>query len=92
MALCKEIKQSDGVLTNYHRVLSIVQEINDYTAIAVVSYVDEESRRNDVVADGDNRPYRNAVTYQMAYDENMTVKTAYDYLKTLPQYEGAEDI
>lgn len=92
MALYKEIKQNDGVTTAYHRVLYVTQHVNDYTAIAVVSYTDEESRSNDIPSEGDNRPYRNAITYQMDYDENMTIKTAYDYLKTLPQFEGAEDV
>ena len=37
-------------------------------------------------------PYKVAITYETDYKENMTVKEAYDYLKTLPEFEGAEDI
>ena len=91
MALYKEIRQSDDVITNYHRVLSVTQVVNEYTAVAVVSYVDVLSRSNDN-ADAEQRPYRNAITYQTEYDESMNVKSAYDYLKTLPQFEGAEDV
>ena len=91
MALYKEIKQNDGVTTAYHRVLYVTQHVNEYTAIAVVSYVDAESRENDLASNGDNRPYRNAITYQMAYDESMTIGKAYDYLKTVPEFEGAEN-
>ena len=39
-----------------------------------------------------DRPYRAAVTYEKKYEENMTIEDAYKYLKTLPDYEDAEDI
>ena len=44
MALKKEIRQSDGVVTNYHRILYIQSTINSHDSIAVVSYVDEIGR------------------------------------------------
>lgn len=92
MALYKEIKQSDGVLTTYHRILYLMANVNSHNSIAVVSYVDVDSRQNDLVENGDNRPYRNATTYECPYDENMTVEGAYNYLKTLPQFEEALDV
>lgn len=92
MALHTEIKQPDGVVTKYHRVLSVTQIVNEYTAIAVVSYVDEKSRKNDLIHNGENRPYRQAVTRQIDYDESMTIEKAYTYLKTLPEFEGAQDV
>lgn len=91
MALYKEIRQDDGVTTNYHRVLFVQQMVNHHNSIAVLSYVDDEARENEkefVIA----QPYMRSVTYEMAYDPTMTVETAYDYLKTLPQFEGAIDI
>lgn len=91
MALYKEIKQSDGVVTNYHRILFVMHTTNRQNSIAVISYVDESSRddeKNNVVA----QPYQKSVTYETAYDSNMTVENAYDFLKTLPEFEGAEDI
>ena len=92
MALLKEIRQDDGVPTKYHRVLYLIHNVNSHNSIAVVSYVDEESRANDVASNGDSRPYRHAITYEIPYDESMTVKTAYDYLKTLSEFENAEDV
>ena len=92
MALYKEIRQEDGVITNYHRIIYVTNTINSHNSIAVVSYVDEESRGNDAVINGDMRPYRKATTYEMEYVENLTVEDAYKWLKTLPQYEGSEDI
>lgn len=91
MALSKPIRQEDGVTTNYHRILYLMQTVNKQNSIAVVSYVDDQSRNDEkesVVA----QPYQKAVTYETDYDETMTVEKAYDYLKTLPQFEGAEDI
>lgn len=90
MALYKEIKQSDGVITKYHRILFIQTTINRQNSIAVLSYVDDESRdaeKENVMA----QPYQKSVTYETAYDPSMTIATAYEYLKTLPLFQGAVD-
>lgn len=91
MALYKEIKQSDGVTTKYHRILYVTVTTNCQNTIAVLSYVDNESRSSEIdktLA----QPYQKAVTYETDYDPTMTIDAAYGYLKTLPQFEGAEDI
>lgn len=91
MALQKDIRQDDGVTTSYHRVLQIIQTINRQTSIAVISYVDETARsdeKNSVIM----QPYSKCVTYELPYDEAMTIENAYDYLKTLPQFEGAINV
>ena len=91
MALYKEIKQADGVTTNYHRIMSVTVTTNRQNSIAVFSYVDNESRESEK-GDVMMQPYIKAVTYETAYDPDMTVSAAYDYLKTLPLFEGAVDI
>lgn len=91
MALKKAIKQIDGVTTNYHRILSLTQTVNHHNSIAVLSYIDEEARegeQNNSIA----QPYKASITYETDYNENMTIETAYEFLKTLPQFEGAEDV
>lgn len=91
MALYKEIKQDDGVITSYHRILFIRQMINHHTSIAVLSYVNDEARSDEkeaVIA----QPYQKSTTYELPYDENMTVSEAYEWLKTQPQFEDAEDV
>ncbi|MDD6145721.1 MAG: hypothetical protein PUB43_01575 [Oscillospiraceae bacterium] len=91
MALRKEIIQSDGVVTDYHRILYITSTINSHTSIAVLSYVNEAAR----AAEKDEirvNPYTKAITFETAYDEGITVESAYEYLKTLPQFSGAVDI
>ena len=91
MALRKEIRQEDGVTTSYHRILYLMQTVNRQTSIAVVSYVDETARideQNAVIG----QPYKQATTYEIAYDATMTIEKAYDFLKTLPQFENAENV
>lgn len=90
MALYKEIRQEDGVITNYHRVLFIQTTINQQNSIAVLSYTDEESRESEKGTE--YQPYRQSVTYEVAYDPTMTVENAYEYLKTLDIFEGAKDV
>lgn len=91
MALYKEIRQDDGVTTKYHRILFVQTTVNRQNSIAVLSYVDDTSRDNEkeaIIA----QPYIKSVTYETAYDETMTISSAYDYLKSLPLFEGAVDI
>ena len=91
MALYKPIKQEDGVTTNYHRILFLTQTVNSHNSVAVLSYVDKETRA-DEIGNVIAQPYQKSVTYQTEYDPNMTIETAYDYIKTLPQFDGAEDV
>ena len=89
MALKKDIKQDDGVVTSYHRILFVQKTVNSHDSIAVLSYVDQAARG---IESGEKRPYKVAITYEKEYDESMTIENAYEYLKTLPEFEGAEDI
>lgn len=91
MALYKDIRQIDGVTTNYHRILYLTHTVNSHNSIAVISYVDTVARndeKNSIIQE----PYVKAVTYETNYDEYMTVENAYEYLKTLPDFEGAIDV
>ena len=91
MALYKEIRQDDGVVTKYHRILFVQTMINSHNSIAVLSYVDDIARDEEKEA-VIGQPYVRSVTYERPYDPNMTIDKAYDYLKTLPRFEGATDI
>lgn len=89
MALSKPITQDDGVTTNYHRIVRLESVINSHVSIVVFSYVNQESRHKEST---EYSPYRSAITYTTDYIENMTIENAYNYLKSLPAFEGAEDI
>lgn len=91
MALFKPVKQNDGVTTNYHRILFCQITTNCQNSIAVLSYVDEDSRNAE---SGENmeQPYSKCITYETEYDATMTIEKAYEFIKTLPAFEGAEDV
>ena len=91
MALYKPIRQADGVTTNYHRVLFCQITTNRQNSIAVVSYVDDQARI-DEKSNTIDQPYQKSVTYETAYLPSMTIEMAYEYLKTLPEFEGAKDV
>lgn len=91
MALYKEIKQNDGVVTKYHRILFVQKTTNRQNSIAVLSYVDDESRNSEKESVM-SQPYQKSVTYETGYDDEMTIEKAYGYLKSLPQFEGAVDV
>ena len=96
MALLKTIIQPNGVPTEYHRVYTIENVVNDKTIIWVYSYVNENERERDK-----NKPkysIRTGDVYiaiseeKIDYNDTLTVDDAYEYLKTLDKYAGAEDI
>ena len=91
MALYKEVRQDDGVTTRYHRILFVQTTLNRQNSIAVLSYVDEDARENEKGAVA-AQPYVKSVTYEIPYNEAMTVESAYEYLKSMPQFEGAVDV
>lgn len=91
MALNKPILQEDGVVTNYHRILSVKSTVNSHNSIAVISYINDTAR--NLESSGEvMSPYRQGYTFETDYNEYMTVEKAYDYLKTLPEFEGADDV
>ncbi len=89
MALKKAIRLEDGVTVSYHRVSYIHNTINRQTSIAVMSYVDKQAREDELEG---KSPYRQSKTFEVEYDENITPSKAYDVLKSLPDFEGAEDV
>ena len=91
MALKKKIIQEDGVVTEYHRILYVSNTVNSHCSVSVISLVSEEIR-NKQLAGEIQQPYQKIVTYETTEVSDMSVKKAYAYLKTLPEFEGAEDI
>lgn len=90
MALQKEI-QADGITASYHRILTLALTTNSHNSIVVLSYLDAAARAQEQA--GSSEPvYRRGITYETDYDETMTVESAYSYLKTLPDFEGALDV
>lgn len=91
MALFKPVVQEDGVTTNYHRIVYVQITTNRQNSIAVKSYTSPEARSGEktgTIAE----PYSKNITYETDYNPEMTTGEAYAYVKSLPEFEGAENI
>lgn len=91
MALKKRVIQEDGVVTEYHRILYVSNTVNSHSSIAVISLVSEEIRDKQLAREI-KEPYQKIITYETTEYSDLTVEKAYEYLKTLDAFEGAEDI
>lgn len=98
MALQKSIKKPNGVVTSYHRIALVNIDVNQQITLLIYSYIDEQGRQYEkdyaagLIEGEPVFPYVDAEYKSIDYDENMNIKTAYAYLKTLPEFEGAEDV
>lgn len=101
MALSKKIELDNGVTTNYHRIVSINQIVNDQTLIEVASYTSEEKREEEQQAleyakNNEQYPETNVFidTEYIAKEYNEKdgdIEDMYKYLKTLDKFKGAKD-
>lgn len=91
MALKKSILQSDGLTTEYHRILSIDSIINNSTTIVVASYINETARNNELNHEIES-PYQKTNKYIFNYIENLTISSAYSLIKTLDNFKNSEDV
>lgn len=88
MALKKEIQLENGIIINYHRIITLQLVTNKSVDMIVASYVDEENRDKDFL---DNKIIQTKV-YTDTYQENYNIEKAYEYLKTLPEFKDAIDV
>lgn len=95
MALKLTVVGEDTVTTSYHRVVKIETVVNRYTRIQVESVIDESARSIQKAYDGSESyvpPYSTVMYYTTDYGAFNDVTGAYEYLKSLPEFEGATDI
>lgn len=100
MGLKKRISQGNGVVLNYHRVVSVHTITNNQTIVEVAGYTSQAKRREEkeaaeLVAQGQPAEcdvYIATTYFNAEYDPGMTVINAYNYLKGLPEFEGATDV
>ena len=92
MALKKEIQLENGVIVNYHRIVSINKITNNSTIIEVASYTSEEKRLEETEKAGQEMNIFIHTEYiQVEYDENNSIKDFYEYLKTTDRFKDAKD-
>ena len=102
MALKKTVRMQNGIATEYHRIAMLKIDINQEITILINSYLSEDGRQVEKdYAEGKYKdvdeglipfPYYNAEYLNAPYDSEMTIRKAYADLKTLPEFEGAEDV
>lgn len=102
MAIKKKVTLPNGVITEYHRIAMIKIDINQQNTILIHSYLSEAGRQiekdyaagkyRDLEEGMMNWPYVDAQYLNCDYDGEMSISKAYEWLKTQPQFVGAEDI
>lgn len=102
MAIKKTVTKPNGIVTEYHRIAMVKIDINEQNTLLVYSYLSEAGRQIEkdyaagLYADLEegmmNWPYVDARYLNCDYDGEMTIVKAYEYLKTLPEFEGAIDV
>jgi hypothetical protein len=95
MALKKAIELANGVVVNYHRVTSLDIITNVQNIIEVSSYTSEAKRLEEKAALENGAPadvFVSTTILSAPYEQTATIEQVYEYLKTLPEYEGAENV
>lgn len=102
MAIKKQVIADNGIVTEYHRIAMIKTEVNQTVTILIYSYLSIDGRQiekdyaaglyDNVEMGMIKFPYVDAQYVSADYDPEMTVTKAYGYIKTLPQFQGAEDV
>ena len=97
MALKKKIELENGIVVDYHRIVSINKITNTTTILEVASYVSKEKRQEEIDyynSTEENKRmnvFINTTYLNKEYDENDTIKSLYNYLKITEKFEGATD-
>lgn len=98
MALKKEIILDNGIIVNYHRIVSINKITNNSNIIEVASYISKEKRQeeidyyNSTEEDKIMNVFISTNYINKEYNETDTIKDLYEYLKTLDIFKDAEDV
>ena len=94
MALIKEIELNNGVKVNYHRVVSVNNITNHASIIEIASYTSKEKREQEKEAFEKGKfidAFKETKFIEKEYEEDLNVVSAYEYLKTLPEFSGCTD-
>lgn len=95
MALLKQIELPSGVAVGYHRIVSLNVITNHVNLIEVASYTSAAKRAEEQAALAANAPmdvFIHTEIHEAPYDQGMTVESAYEWVKALPAFEGAQDV
>ena len=94
MGLKKEIELDNGVILNYHRIISVNKITNNATVVEISSYTSEAKRQVEKEAIQNAKPfnvYIHTTFIEKEYVEDETIKDLYEYLKTTEKFKDAEN-
>jgi hypothetical protein len=97
MGLLKQIELENGIVVNYHRVVSINKITNNSNVIEVASYTSKEKREEEKTyyesqeQDKKMNVFIDTTFINKEYVEDETIQEVYDYLKTTEKFENAKD-
>lgn len=91
MALYKPIEMNNGVVLNYYRIVRVEIITNSHNTIEVQGYISQEQRAKEMVNPSFSNVYVDTFYFRTDYDQNMTVDTAYEYLKQTEMFQNASD-
>ena len=94
MGLIKEVELDNGIVTNYHRIVSINNITNVSTVIEVASYTSKDKREKEKEAIKNGKSMDVFVDTKFInkdYSENYDITKGYKFLKTLEGFKDAED-
>ena len=97
MAINKQETLPNGLPLSYWRIVSLTCVVNQQSTIEVAGYVNQEQRDKEQQYDPETAEQPLDVIIEtrfinLDYDPNMNVSKAYEYLKTLPEFSGGEDV
>lgn len=97
MGLLKAIELENGIIVNYHRIVSINKITNNSNVIEVASYTSKEKREeeknyyNSEEIDKSMNVFIDTTYINKEYKENESIQDVYDYLKTTEKFKDAQD-
>ena len=94
MAIIKKITLQNGIETNYHRIVSVNNIINQASIIEIASYTDKSKREEEKLSIKNKdriNVFINTEYLKKEYTKNLNVDTAYEYLKTLEKFQECTD-
>lgn len=94
MGLKKQIVLKNGVITNYHRIVSINKITNQNTLIEIASYTSEQKREEEKECYKNNKEmnvFINTTYMSKEYNETDTIEDCYKYLKGTENFKDSEN-
>lgn len=92
MGLLKKIELENGIVVNYHRIVSINKITNSSNIIEIGSYTSKEKRQEEIEKIGQEiNIFIDTTFMSVNYDEEIDIKGVYEYLKTTDKFKDAED-